>query len=83
VENMSYLELPDGTRSHVFGMGGGVKTAEDLGTQLLGDVPLIPAIREGGDRGEPIVAQEPDGPAARAFTAVARALLQRLTVTQA
>lgn len=80
VENMSYLELPDGSRSYVFGMGGGVKTAEDLGTHLLGDVPLIPAIREGGDRGEPIVAREPDGPAGQAFTAIARALWQKLTV---
>jgi ATP-binding protein involved in chromosome partitioning len=83
VENMSYLQMPDGSRSHVFGLGGGVKTAEDLGTQLLGDVPLIPAIREGGDRGEPIVAREPEGLAGRAFTAIARALLEKLTVTQA
>jgi ATP-binding protein involved in chromosome partitioning len=83
VENMSYLEMPDGSRSHVFGLGGGVKTAEDLGTHLLGDVPLIPAIREAGDRGEPIVAREPDSPAGRAFMSIARALLQKLTVTQA
>lgn len=80
VENMSYFEMPDGSRSHVFGLGGGIKTAEDLGTQLLGDVPLIPAIREGGDRGEPIVAREPDGQAGRAFTAIARALVQKLSV---
>lgn len=82
VENMSYLEMPDGSRQHVFGLGGGVKTAEDLGTQLLGDVPLISAIREGGDRGEPIVAREPEGAAGKAFSAIARAILQRLTVTQ-
>ncbi len=83
VENMSYLEMPDGSRSHIFGIGGGVKTAEDLGTQLLGDVPLIPAIREGGDRGEPIVARDPEGAAGQAFSAIADALLRKLNVAQA
>jgi ATP-binding protein involved in chromosome partitioning len=55
-----------------------VITAEKLGTVLLGQVPLIPAIREGGDAGEPIVVSEPKGSAAGVFIGIAQALLTRL-----
>ncbi len=77
-ENMSHFVDPAGQRHALFGSGGGLATAERLGTVLLGDVPLIPAIREGGDRGVPIVVSEPDGVAARVFRSIAEALLRTL-----
>jgi ATP-binding protein involved in chromosome partitioning len=75
VENMSYFLDPAGLRHTLFGEGGGIATAERLGTQLLGQVPLVPAIREGGDRGLPLVVSAPDSPAARTFRGIAEALL--------
>ena len=57
------------------GAGGGIATAERLGTVLLGQVPLVQAIREGGDRGIPVVVGEPGGPEAAVFASIADALL--------
>jgi len=75
-ENMSYFVDPAGQRHEIFGSGGGIATAERLGTVLLGQVPLVPSIREGGDRGEPIVVSEPEGLAGGVFRAIAEALLR-------
>jgi ATP-binding protein involved in chromosome partitioning len=75
-ENMSYFVDPAGHRHEIFGSGGGIATAERLGTALLGQVPLVPSIREGGDRGEPIVVSEPEGLAGGVFRAIAEALLR-------
>lgn len=58
VENMSWLDLPDGTRMHLFGEGGGIRTAERYGVPVLGQIPLETRVREGGDAGQP-VALEP------------------------
>ncbi len=83
VENMSWLDLPDGSRMELFGSGGGSALAESLsrstGTRvpLLGQVPIDPRVREGGDAGEPVVLAAPDSPAARALRSVADALAQR------
>jgi ATP-binding protein involved in chromosome partitioning len=77
-ENMSWFTDPAGIRHALFGEGGGAKTAAALGTALLGQVPIQPAIREGGDHGTPIVVADPNGEAARTFTAIAAALLARL-----
>lgn len=83
VENMSWLVLPDGTRMEVFGSGGGDTVAESLtkvvGTKvpLLGQVPLDPAVREGGDDGLPIVLSQPDSAAGQALRAVADKLSTR------
>jgi ATP-binding protein involved in chromosome partitioning len=77
-ENMSAFVDPAGLRHAIFGEGGGLIIAEQLGTTLLGQVPLIPGIREGGDRGVPIVVSDPKSPAAEAFRGMAEALLQRL-----
>ena len=57
---------------HVFGVGGGARTAEELGLPLLGSVPLDPAIVTGGDTGAPVVLERPDSPAALAFTEIAK-----------
>jgi ATP-binding protein involved in chromosome partitioning len=77
-ENMSFFIDPAGNKHALFGSGGGLITAEKLGTTLLGQVPLLPAIREGGDSGVPVVVSEPQGPAATAFRGIAEELLARL-----
>ena len=71
-ENMSYFE-EKGTaeRSYPFGEGGGRQTAADLGTELLGQVPLDSQIREGGDRGIPVVVGAPESTAAKVFREIA------------
>lgn len=74
-ENMSYFLDPAGNRHDLFGSGGGAVTAEKLGTVLLGQVPLIPEIREGGDLGQPIVVREPEGTAGGIFRDIAEGLL--------
>ena len=75
IENMSWFTADDGQRYELFGAGGGDLLAQQLGVPLLGQVPLIPALREGADTGQPIVVSEPDGEAARAIGAVADNLL--------
>jgi len=77
-ENMSYFVDPAGIRHELFGAGGGARTAEALGTEFLGQIPLFPEIREGGDSGQPVVVSNPSGAAAGAFGAMARSLLDRL-----
>jgi ATP-binding protein involved in chromosome partitioning len=77
-ENMSYFVDPSGQKHAIFGSGGGIATAERLATVLLGQVPLIPAIREGGDKGTPIVVGDPSSPAAGVFRGIAEALLAML-----
>ena len=83
VENMSWLELPDGTRMDVFGEGGG-QTVSDRLTKavgakvpLLGQIPLDPSVREAGDAGTPIVLSAPDSPAAIALKDIADKLAVR------
>jgi ATP-binding protein involved in chromosome partitioning len=72
IENMSYFVCTHcGDRTAIFGSGGGKRLAEELGVPLLGEIPLYPAILEGGDRGEPIVVAEPQAPAAEALVGVA------------
>ncbi|TDD83520.1 MRP family ATP-binding protein [Saccharopolyspora karakumensis] len=80
VENMSWMEMPDGQRMEVFGSGGGQIVADSLsralGTEvpLLGQIPLDPRLRECGDAGEPLVLQEPDSPAGVALSDIAKRL---------
>jgi len=71
VENMSWFTGDDGSRYEIFGAGGGAALAADLGVPLLGQIPLDPVLREGGDSGSPIVACHPDSPTAQAFVALA------------
>lgn len=77
-ENMSYFVDPAGQRHELFGTGGGIVTAEKLGTSLLGQVPLIPEIRAGGDAGDPIVVSAPQSAAAGIFRDIAQTLRVRL-----
>jgi ATP-binding protein involved in chromosome partitioning len=77
-ENMSWFEDAAGKRQPLFGEGGGYTTAELLGTTLLGQVPLFPEIRAGGDCGTPVVVNTPDSKPARVFREIAETLLKRL-----
>jgi ATP-binding protein involved in chromosome partitioning len=72
IENMSWFTGDDGKRYELFGAGGGRELADQLGVPLLGQLPLVPALREGSDHGRPITAVDPDSEAALAFHAIAR-----------
>ena len=77
-ENMSYLENADGTKSYIFGEGGGKQTATDLGVDFLGQIPLDPRIREAGDNGTPISIADPESKSAASFEAIAKSIVERL-----
>ncbi len=81
VENMSYFECPsDGVRYEIFGSGGGEREAARLKVPLLGRIPIDIPTREAGDRGCPIVLEEPAGIVAQAFAATTEQLLKQLPV---
>ena len=82
IENMSWFTGDDGTRYELFGAGGGEELADELGVPLLGQVPLVPALREGGDDGRPIVVAQPDDEASQAFRAIAERLDTELKPTR-
>jgi ATP-binding protein involved in chromosome partitioning len=75
VENMSWFTGNDGERYELFGSGGGSALARDLGVPLLGRIPLVPALRELGDSGHPIVDAEPRSEVAIAVAGIAETLL--------
>ncbi|HEY6625147.1 MAG TPA: Mrp/NBP35 family ATP-binding protein [Acidimicrobiales bacterium] len=75
IENMSWFTADDGTRYELFGAGGGQSLATELGVPLLAQVPLVPALREGGDVGVPVMVSDPGGEAARAFSGLAEQLV--------
>jgi len=73
VENMSMFTCPDCGSSHaIFGHGGARETAEKLGAPFLGEIPLVPRIRETSDSGQPVSVSVPDGPEAKAFLDLAK-----------
>jgi ATP-binding protein involved in chromosome partitioning len=80
VENMSYLELPDGTRMDVFGSGGGERLAEAAEVPFLGIIPMDPKVRVGGDQGVPVVVSMPDSVAAVALRKLAEQVAAQLSV---
>ncbi|HBY06987.1 MAG TPA: chromosome partitioning protein [Chloroflexi bacterium] len=80
VENMSYLELPDGTRMDVFGSGGGLRLAEQTGVPFIGAIPMDPEVRVGGDNGIPVILSQPDSPVAKALKAVAEDLAAKISI---
>jgi ATP-binding protein involved in chromosome partitioning len=83
VENMSWLEMPDGSRNHLFGSGGGQVVADaltrSLGSEvpLLGQIPLDPRLRETGDAGTPLVLADPSSPASVVLRGIAERLATR------
>ena len=80
VENMSFLELPDGTKMDIFGQGGGERLAAQAGVPFLGALPIDPAVRESGDRGVPVVLTRPSLAVARALTALSESVAARVSV---
>jgi ATP-binding protein involved in chromosome partitioning len=82
IENMSWFTGDDGTRYELFGAGGGRDLAERLEIPLLGQVPLVMELREGGDSGRPITAVAPDSEAAGAFRAIAERVDVELAPTR-
>jgi ATP-binding protein involved in chromosome partitioning len=80
VENMSSFVCPHcGKESHIFGHGGARETARNLGCDFLGEIPLVPAIRETSDAGTPIVAAQPKSAEAKAFLALAARVADKLS----
>jgi ATP-binding protein involved in chromosome partitioning len=75
IENMSWFTGDDGTRYELFGAGGGGQLAGELGVPLLAQVPLIPALRQGGDEGVPVMVADPTGEAAGVFDRLARSIV--------
>jgi ATP-binding protein involved in chromosome partitioning len=78
VENMSYYTTPSGERVEIFGHGGGQAEARRQNISFLGEVPLFMEVREGGDRGVPVVISAPDKPPGRVFISMAEGLRQQL-----
>jgi len=76
VENMSYLDVPGAEPMDIFGRGGGRRMAEKFEVPFLGEIPLDPRIRKGGDSGVPIVESDPDTAAGKAFDALADIVLE-------
>jgi ATP-binding protein involved in chromosome partitioning len=80
VENMSYLDMPDGTRMDLFGSGGGEKLAVATDTPFLGKVPIDQNVRIGGDTGKPIVVSYPESAAAQALQEIAQLVASKVSV---
>ena len=81
IENMSYFVCPHcGDRTDIFGHGGARQTAEELGIDFLGEIPLDTNVRAGADSGVPIVESDPDSPVAKAFAEIAQTVAARTSV---
>ncbi len=84
VENMSSFICPHCSKStDIFSKGGGARAAEELKIPFLGEVPLVPEVREGSDSGHPITLTHPDSPAAKAFVEIARKLAGQVSILAA
>lgn len=80
IENMSYYQLPDGTRDYIFGEGGAQAFAEQEKLALLGHIPLNKQVRQAGDTGMPLVLSYPDSLQAQAFREAARILAGQISI---
>ena len=78
IENMSWFTGDDGKRYEIFGSGGGQELADQLGVPLLGQLPLVPELREGGDDGIPITVADPDSECAKLFHEMAHRIAVEL-----
>jgi ATP-binding protein involved in chromosome partitioning len=78
IENMSWFTGDDGKRYELFGAGGGQALADELGVPLLGQLPLVTELREGGDDGRPITAVHPESELAQSFHAIAARIATEL-----
>jgi ATP-binding protein involved in chromosome partitioning len=82
IENMSWFRGDDGKTYEIFGRGGGQELAASIGVPLLGQVPLVPELREGGDAGRPIIVAAPDDDASVAFRSIAERVDVELAPTK-
>ena len=80
VENMSYLDLPDGTRMDIFGSGGGEELAKATETEFLGKIPLDQNVRIGGDTGKPIVVSYPESAVAKSIQEISQKIAAKISV---
>ena len=80
IENMSYLDLPDGTRMDLFGSGGGEQLAQSSQANFLGKVPIDQNVRIGGDSGKPILVSHPDSAVANALREIAQKVAAQVSV---
>jgi len=81
IENMSYFIAPDtGARYHIFGEGGGQKLAQQYGVPFLGSIPMGIEVREGGDKGVPVVIGQPQSPQAQAFRKAAEEVARQVSI---
>ena len=80
VENMSYLELPDGSKMDVFGTGGGKLLAQQSGVPFIGSIPMDPIVREGGDSGVPVVVSAPDSLVTKALISITENVAAKVSV---
>ena len=80
VENMSFLDLPDGTRMDIFGSGGGEQLAQATQSNFLGKIPIDQNVRIGGDSGKPILVSHPDSPVAIALHEIAQKIAAQISV---
>jgi ATP-binding protein involved in chromosome partitioning len=80
VENMSYLEWPDGSLRRIFGEGGGEQLARMAGAPLLANLPIDENVRAGGDQGQPVVVADPESPGAKALNDLAQSVAARISV---
>jgi ATP-binding protein involved in chromosome partitioning len=82
IENMSWFTGDDGKRYELFGAGGGAELSHRLGVPLIGQVPLVPELRAGGDEGRPIVAVDPQAEASQVFAQIAATIDVELAPTR-
>ena len=80
VENMSYLEMPDGSKRAIFGKGGGEQLARMAGAPLLANLPIDENVRLGGDEGQPVTVADPNSPGGLALTALAQNVAARMSL---
>ena len=80
IENMSYLETPDGDKMDIFGTGGGEKLAEMTGVPYIGSIPIDPQVRIGGDDGVPVVVSHPDSLVTKALIEVAEKVAAQVSI---
>ena len=80
VENMSYLETPDGERMDIFGTGGGEKLAQMTGVPYIGAIPIDRQVRIGGDEGMPVVLSHPDSPVSKAMIEIAEKIAGQVSI---
>ncbi len=83
VENMSYYELPDGTKDYIFGHHGGEIFARTQGLAFLGSIPIDRAVREGGDSGTPCLLSHPDSATSKAINQAGMEVVRRISIMEA